>query len=309
MQNYHDIHRKLLLLIPLILLLLTNITSTSSQPDGRGGMPGAPDFSQMDANKDGNVSQEEIGAFFWERFARNDQNHNGLLSEEEFQGARGMGMGRPGRQQPPRSMEPPMGLRGGPNLAKPALGNTESEKKILAVLEDMNQNQREGNMNVPEEDGRLMRLLTESIGAKNVVEIGTSNGYSGIWFCLGLLKTGGKLTTHDIDEGRAALARENFKRAGVENLVTLVMGDAHETVKNLKDPIDILFIDADKEGYLDYFEKLFPLVRPGGLILAHNMQMPSPDPAFIDAITTNPNLETQFYNMHASGIAVTLKKR
>jgi len=182
----------------------------------------------------------------------------------------------------------------------------EEEKKILSILEDMRLNQSRGTMNVPQEDGRLLRLFTEATGAKHVVEIGTSNGYSGIWFCLALRTTGGKLTTHDIDEGRASLARENFKRAGVEKLVTLVMGDAHETVTKLKEPIDILFIDADKEGYTDYLNKLLPLVRPGGLILAHNIDMVGQD--FIKAITTNPNLETVFQGQ-GQGLGVTLKKR
>jgi caffeoyl-CoA O-methyltransferase len=158
-------------------------------------------------------------------------------------------------------------------------------------------------MNVPREDGRILRLLTESVGAKHVVEIGTSNGYSGIWFCLALRTTGGKLTTHDIDEGRASLARENFKRAGVDQLVTQVMGDAHETVTRIKEPIDVLFIDADKEGYLDYLNKLLPLVRPGGLILSHNIESTGQD--YVNAITKNPSLET----VQAQGVTVTLKKR
>lgn len=182
----------------------------------------------------------------------------------------------------------------------------EEEKKILSVLDDMNQNQSRGMMNVPQEDGRILRLLTEAIGAKHVVEIGTSNGYSGIWFCLALRTTGGKLTTHDIDEGRASLARENFKRAGVDKLVTLVMGDAHETVTKIKEPIDILFIDADKEGYADYLNKLLPLVRPGGLILAHNIEMVGQD--YIKAITGSPNLETTFQGQ-GQGLSITLKKR
>ena len=187
---------------------------------------------------------------------------------------------------------------------RPPVPADEQEKKILNVLEDMRLNQSRRMMNVPREDGRLLRLFTEAIGAKHVVEIGTSNGYSGIWFCLALRTTGGKLTTHDIDEGRAALARENFKRAGVDNLVTLVFGDAHETVTRLKGPIDILFLDADKPGYTDYLNKLLPLVRPGGLILAHNVDSTGQD--FIDAVTTNPNLETIF---QVQGLGVTLKKR
>lgn len=187
---------------------------------------------------------------------------------------------------------------------KPPVPINEEEKKILGVLEDMNLNQSRGMMNVPPTDGRILRMLTEATGAKNVVEIGTSNGYSGIWFCLALRTTGGKLTTHDIDEGRASLARKNFERAGVDDLVTLVMGDAHETVTRLKEPIDILFLDADKSGYTDYLKKLLPLVCPGGLILAHNVNSTGQD--FVNAITTNPNLETVF---NVQGLSVTLKKR
>ncbi len=179
----------------------------------------------------------------------------------------------------------------------------EQEQKILSVLEDMNRNQSGGMMNVPTVDGRILRLLTETANAKHIVEIGTSNGYSGIWFCLALRTTGGKLTTHEINEGRASLARENFKRAGVDNLVTLVMGDAHQTVTKIKEPIDILFIDADKEGYTDYLNKLLPLIRPGGLILSHNIDSTSRD--YINAITTNPILET----IQIAGVTVTMKKR
>jgi len=200
----------------------------------------------------------------------------------------------------------PGGRRGGERAApqgQAPLPANEQEKKILSVLEDMDQNQRRGMMNVPQQDGRILRLLTEAIGAKHVVEIGTSNGYSGIWFCLAMRTTGGKLTTHDIDEGRASLARENFKRAGVDNMVTLVMGNAHETITKLKGPIDVVFIDADKEGYTDYLNKLLPLVRPGGLILSHNINMVGQD--YIDAITKNPNLET----VQVQGVTVTLKKR
>ncbi len=185
---------------------------------------------------------------------------------------------------------------------------SEEERKILGVLEDLDRNRR-GFANVPVEDGRLLRLLTEAIGAKKVVEVGTSNGYSAIWICLGLRSTGGRLITHEIDAERAALAKANFRRAGVEGLVTVVEGDAHETVKGLEGPIDLLFLDADKPGYLDYLGKLLPLVRPGGLVLAHNMRRPEPDPRFVEAIATNPDLETVFLNMEEAGMGVSLKKR
>jgi len=196
-----------------------------------------------------------------------------------------------------------------PDVKSSPIPKTEAEKRILDVLDDMYSNERQGMMNVPPEDGRLLRLLAETTGAAHIVEIGTSNGYSGIWLCLALRSTGGKLTTYEIDAGRAALARKNFKQAGVEKMVTLIEGDAHVEVTKLKEPIDILFLDADKAGYIDYLNKLLPLVRPGGLIVAHNMVYPSPDPRYINAVTTNPDLETLFLNMHAAGIGVTLKKR
>jgi len=190
----------------------------------------------------------------------------------------------------------------------PFLPKDDGEKLILSVINDLNK-YRGQMQNVSFEDGRFLRLQTEAINAKNVVEIGTSNGYSGLWFCMALRNTGGKLTTFDIDPDRIKLAKENFKRAGVDNLVTIIEGDAHDEVKILKEPIDIIFLDADKPGYPDYLKKLLPLLRPGGLIMAHNVRRPTPSPEFIETITTNPDLETMFVLMEGSGISVTLKKR
>jgi caffeoyl-CoA O-methyltransferase len=188
----------------------------------------------------------------------------------------------------------------------PPLAKNEAEMRIVSVLDEIRQGPWMAN--VDPRHGRLLRVLAESTKAKQVVEIGTSNGYSGLWLCLGLRATGGKLVTFDIDHEKVRLAKANFKRAGVENLVTVVEGDAHRTVSQLQGPIDILFLDADKEGYLDYLQQLLPLVRPGGLILADNMSRPAPSPQFIKAITTDPSLETIFLNMQSTGISLTLKK-
>jgi len=163
--------------------------------------------------------------------------------------------------------------------------------------------------NVPLVDARLLRVLTESINAKQVVELGTSTGFSALWICNALRATGGRLTTFEIDPRRAQIAREQFRKAGVEHLVTLVEGDAHRNIKSLKGPIDLVFIDAEKDGYPAYLEALLPLVRPGGLILAHNMRWPAPSPAYVTAVTTNPALETVFVNMDDQGMGITLKKR
>ena len=199
------------------------------------------------------------------------------------------------------------GSRAATEFENPMLPKNDAEKRILKTLAEMRAG--DGFRNVSVQDGRLLRLLTETAGAKRVVEIGTSTGESSLAIALALRSTGGKLITHEIDPDRAKIARENFEKAGVDDIITVVEGDAHETVKQHKEPIDILFLDADKEGYIDYLNKLLPLIRPGGLILAHNMVYPRPDPRYIEAITKNPNLDTSFLLMEGAGIGVTLKKR
>lgn len=194
-----------------------------------------------------------------------------------------------------------------PTLEKAPISKDADEKRILDAIAAAQSGTRYAN--VSDTDGRFLRQMTEAIGAKTVVEVGTSTGESGMWFALALRKTGGHLYTHEIDPDRIKVARGNFERAGVSSLITIIEGDAHETVKQHKDPIDIVFLDADKPGYIDYLEKLLPLVRPGGLILAHNMHSPPPDPRYIEAITTNPALDTTFVFMYSAGIGVTLKKR
>jgi predicted O-methyltransferase YrrM len=271
-----------------------------------------PGMSALDANGDGELSAEEIAAAA-DALKKLDKNQDGKLTREELgppRAGRGGpggpggpgGMGRGGRGVPGVA---PAGRSGG--LESAALAGDDAEQKILTSLEEINQKQGR-MMNVPPQDGRLLRLLVESISAENVVEFGTSNGVSAIWIANALRKTGGKLTTHEIEPDVAALARQNFVAAGVGEFVTIVEGDAHKNVADLKGPIDLVFIDADKEGYLDYLTKTLPLVRPGGLILAHNMNSRMADPGFLKAITTDPALETLFY-AEGGGMSVTLKKR
>ncbi len=184
------------------------------------------------------------------------------------------------------------------------------EKRIMNVLDQMLVGPHSDILSVPPEDGKVLRLLAETTGARNIVEIGTSNGYAALWFCAALSMTGGKLTTFEIDPERVLLATENFERAGVTKLVTVIQGDAHKAVMNLREPIDILFLDADKGGNLDYLNKLLPLVRPGGLILAHDTTDSAERMrAYLDAVTTDPALETIFLHKQGPGIGVTLKKR
>lgn len=196
---------------------------------------------------------------------------------------------------------------GAPEFDSPPLGKNDAEKRALAVLAKMSKGQ--WYLNVTTREGRVLRQLTEAVGAKRVVEIGTSSGYSTIWLAMAARSTGGKVFTHEIDPERVKMARANFQKAGVDDLVTIIEGDAHQTVKQHKQPIDLVFFDADKKGYLDYLEKLLPLVRPGGLILGHDMHPPMPDPRYIEAVTKNPELETSFIMMESYGISMTLKKR
>lgn len=183
------------------------------------------------------------------------------------------------------------------------------EQKIMNILNDL-YNEEYPLTNVPPEDGKLLRILAQSTRAKKIVEIGTANGCSALWFAIALESTGGKLITHEIDDYRAALARKNFEKAGVEKLITIVEGDAHKTVTDLEPPIDILFLDADKKGNLDYLRKLLPKIRPGGLIIAHNTTTHAQDiKPYLDAVTKNPTLQTILLNQQDQGIALTLKKR
>jgi predicted O-methyltransferase YrrM len=196
--------------------------------------------------------------------------------------------------------------RQGPAVQGAPMAKDDLERRALGVLDDIDRNQR--YLNVGRDDGRLLRMLAESIGAKSIVEVGTSTGYSGLWLALALARSGGKLTTFEIDRGRADTARRNFERAGLSEAVTIVVGDAHAEVGKVKGPLDLVFVDADKDGYIDYLQKLLPLVRPGGLFVADNMRVPAPDPRYVRAITTDPALDTVFLNMHASGMGVSLKK-
>ena len=126
-------------------------------------------------------------------------------------------------------------------------------------------------MNIRPEEGRMLQFLAAAIGAKKIVEVGTLAGYSGVW--LGrTLPPDGKLYTLDINEKRAGVARKFFEEASLGERVEQRVGDAHEALKALsgEGPFDLMFIDAEKEGYPVYLEWGLANVRPGGLILAHN---------------------------------------
>ncbi|MCC7358002.1 MAG: O-methyltransferase [Anaerolineales bacterium] len=121
------------------------------------------------------------------------------------------------------------------------------------------------------EEGRFLQFLVRAVGARRVVEIGTLGGYSGIWIARGL-PAGGRLTTLELDPKHAAVAREHFALAGVQDKVEIRVGDARQTLPELSaaGPFDFVFIDADKGGYGLYLDWALENVEPGGLITAHN---------------------------------------
>jgi len=147
---------------------------------------------------------------------------------------------------------------------------------------------------VPRKDGEFLHLLVKATCAKNVLELGTSHGFSAIWMGLALEETGGRLTTIEIDRERYDLARRHVSDAGVSQRVTLIKGDAHGEVAKLQGPFDFVFLDADKEGQVDYFNKLYPKkLVPGGILVVHNaIRQASSMKDYLEMIRKHPDFDT-----------------
>jgi caffeoyl-CoA O-methyltransferase len=131
---------------------------------------------------------------------------------------------------------------------------------------------RSARMQIAPEEGRLLTLLAQLVGARSVVEVGTFTGYSSICLARGMAP-GGHLLACDVSEEWTAVARRYWERAGVADAIELRLGPALETLKALPaDPtVDLAFIDADKTGYVGYWEELVLRVRPGGLLVVDNV--------------------------------------
>jgi predicted O-methyltransferase YrrM len=145
---------------------------------------------------------------------------------------------------------------------------TELDKKVKAFFD---KHGRWYNMNVPSSDGKLLYDLILENNYQQVLEIGTSTGHSTIWMAWALSKTGGKLITVEIDKTRHLEALENFKEAGVDQLIDARLADAHELVPMLTGPFDFVFSDADKVWYQRYFEAVDPKLKVGGCYATHNV--------------------------------------
>jgi len=128
---------------------------------------------------------------------------------------------------------------------------------------------RDPHMQVGRLEGNLLRLLVKLSGARHALEIGMFTGYSGLMIASGLPEDG-TLITCDVDPKAETIARRAFARSPVGRKIQIRMGPALQTLKTLAGPLDFVFIDADKENYLAYYEAVLPLLRPGGLLVADN---------------------------------------
>jgi predicted O-methyltransferase YrrM len=146
------------------------------------------------------------------------------------------------------------------------------DEALEAALREM---RRAGlpQIQVSPNEAKLLQLLAEMVGARRILEVGTLGGYSAIHFGRALPEDG-TLISLEIDERHAEVARKNVERAGLSSKVEIRVGDARELLaritENAEGPFDVVFIDADKEGYPEYLEWALKLARPGSLILGDN---------------------------------------
>lgn len=180
------------------------------------------------------------------------------------------------------------------------------DQKVQAFLKENKSKWRD--LNVPYEDGQVLHDLIVKHNYKSALEIGTSTGHSTIWIAWALSKTGGKLTTIEIDERRYKVALENLKSVGLSEYVDARLADAHELVKELKGPFDFVFSDADKGWYTQYFKDLDPKMSVGGCFTAHNVNNNfSGIGEFMDYVRAKKNYETSIVGSR-EGISLSYKK-
>jgi predicted O-methyltransferase YrrM len=156
----------------------------------------------------------------------------------------------------------------------------------------------------------LYNLIVDS-KSQNVIEIGTSNGYSGIWLGKALKKTGGKLTTIEFYDKRLDIAKENFKKCGVSDIINPKQGDAITILEYLPQDfeIDFAFVDACKQEYIDFFRLIAPHLKVGGYIACDNViSHASKVQDFLEAINANPDYENVVLPLPA-GLSLAKKIR
>ena len=163
---------------------------------------------------------------------------------------------------------------------------------------------------VSEEDGRFLRFLVVSSGAKKVLEIGGANGYSAIWIGLGLRETGGRLISIEYDAARAKDAAANIRAAGLADVVQVVPGDAFKAIPGLAGTFDYVFLDAWKKDYQRFFDLVYPRLDNGGLFVAHNVVNKASEMGdFLTTLRTHPGLRSAIVSPSGEGISVSVKRQ
>lgn len=152
-------------------------------------------------------------------------------------------------------------------LAERNTAPSEPFQSLIAIADDM----PEGGMRLGIEAGTFLRILTASIQPSFVVEVGTFIGYSSLSMAMAM-PAGAKMLCCDVSEEWTSVAKRHWEMAGVADRIELVIAPAIETLRNLpaKPKIDLAFVDADKSGYIDYYEELVPRLSPSGLLLVDN---------------------------------------
>ena len=165
--------------------------------------------------------------------------------------------------------------------------------------------------NVPREDGKFLNMLIKMSGAKRALELGTANGYASIWMGLALERTGGTLTTIEINPDKAKEARAHLTAMKLGGRVKVMEGDAHKLARELEGPWDFIFIDADMGRDLDYFEALFPKLAPGGTLIRHNaIKYASTMKDYLDKVKSHPELDTVIVSCTMDdGFALSVKRK
>lgn len=165
-----------------------------------------------------------------------------------------------------------------------------------------------GLLAVSEEDGRFLRVLVATRGAKSILEIGAASGYSGIWLGLGARESGGRVVAIEYDPGRAKEAAANVKRAGLDDVVRVVHGDAFAEIPKLQGSFDFVFLDAWKPDYKKFFDMVFPRLTPGAVFTAHNVvNKKSEMEPFLKTIESHPSLFTTVVSPSGEGMSVSYK--
>ena len=144
-----------------------------------------------------------------------------------------------------------------------------SIQKLLSELGEFGQ-KNIGYYNIPADTGKFLYNLVLVSKAKNILEIGTSNGYSTIWLAEAAKQNKGKVTTIEISESKVKIAEENFERAKLNNIIKIIRGDALKEIPKLKEKYDFMFIDAIKSDYIKYLRLNEKNLKKNSIIVADN---------------------------------------